>query len=120
MADLIIKRLPDNVSKDELIKADLLCHYVSILDNLRWFPITYVYREREDGKFELFSRLISQRHFEKVKRLFNVNNVKELQEKLTAIKAGDKNSNRISYSSSFDSVTPIYDLVDIEKIGTIR
>lgn len=120
MADLVIKRLPDNVSKDELINADLLCHYVSALDNLRWFPIIYVYRQRDDGKFELFSRLISQRHFDKVKSLFNVKTPKELQEKLTKIKAEDKNAHRISYSGSFDSVIPIYDLVDIEKIGTIR
>ena len=120
MADLVIKRLPDNINKDDLINADLLCHYISVMDNLRWFPITYIYRLRDDGKFELFNRLVSQRHFEKVKILFNVQTVKELQEKIKAIKEADKNPGQIRYSGSFDSVTPIYQLIDIEKIGTIR
>jgi hypothetical protein len=120
MADLFIKRLPENISKNELINADLLCHYVSILENLRWFPITYVYRRDNDGKFELFNRLISQRHFEKIKELLNVKTPKELQDKILKIKTEDKNPDRIRYSGSFDSVTPIYKLIEIDKIGTIR
>jgi len=120
MAELVITRLPDNISKDELINADLLCHYISVLDNLRWFPITYVYRLNDNGKFELFTRLVSQRHFEKVKNLFNIKTPKELQAKIIAIQTADKNPDRIRYSGSFDSVTPIYKLIDIEKIGTIR
>lgn len=120
MADLVIKRLPDNITKDHLINADLLCYYISVMDNLTWFPITYIYRQRDASKFELFNRLASQRHFEKVKTLFNVQTVKELQDKIKAIKEADKNPERIRYSGSFDSVTPIYQLIDIEKIGTIR
>jgi len=119
MADLFIKRLPDNINRDELINADLLCHYISILDDFRWFPITYIYR-RESRNFELFNRLVSLKHFEKVKILFNVKTVKELQEKLLEIKTADKNPERIRYSGSFDSVPPIYQLVEIEKIGIIR
>ncbi|MBE0662819.1 MAG: TIR domain-containing protein [Bacteroidales bacterium] len=120
MADLVIKRLPENISKDDLINADLLCHYISVIDNLRWFPITYIYGLRDEGKFELFNRLVSQRHFEKVKTLFNVQTIKELQDKIKAIKEADKNPERIHYSGLFDSVAPIYQLIDIEKIGTIR
>ena len=120
MADLVIKRVHENISKDDLINADLLCHYISILESLNWFPITYVYRTRGDRNFELFNRLVSQRHFDKVKILFNVKTPKELQEKLTTIQMEDKNPDRIRYSNSFDSVAPIYKLIDIEKIGTIR
>src|SRR5574344_2018475 len=54
--------------------------------------MTYVYRTR--GRFELFDRLISLRHFEKVKILFNVKNPKELKDKLTSIKEKDTNSYR--------------------------
>ena len=79
-----------------------------------------IYRTRDEGKFELFNRLISQRHFEKVKLLFNVKTPKELQEKITTIQVEDKNPDRIRYSNSFESVIPIYRLIDIEKIGTIR
>jgi hypothetical protein len=120
MADLVIKRVHESITKDDLINADLLCHYVAVLEKLRWFPITYVYRTRDDGKFELFNRLVSQRHFDKIKILFNVETPKELQEKLSNIQAEDTNPDRIRYSNSFDSVSPIYRLIDIEKIGTIR
>ena len=118
MADLMIKRIPDGYTIDNLIDADLLCYYVAELNNLRWFPITYVYRTR--GKFELFDRLISKRHFDKVKLLFNVSNSKELQDKLTTIQQNDKNPERIRYPGSFDSVIPIYKIIDIDKIGTTR
>lgn len=120
MADLVIKRVHESISKDDLINADLLCHYIAVLEKLRWFPITYVYRTRDNGTFELFNRLVSQRHFDKVKILFNVKTPNELKEKLKAIQAEDKNPDRIRYSNSFDSVVPVYKLIDIEKIGTIR
>ncbi len=118
MADLVIKRIPDSINEDNLIDADLLCYYVSVLENLRWFPITYVYRT--SGRFDLFDRLISLRHFEKVKCLFGIQNLKELKEKLNEIRENDKNPDRFGYSNSFNRVTPIYNLVDIDKIGTTR
>lgn len=120
MADLIITRIPENITKDDLINADLLCHYISVMENLSWFPITYIYRPEDYERFDLFKRLVSQRHFEKVKSLFNVQTVKELQEKIKAIKESYKNVQRTGYSGAFYSVIPIYQLIDIEKIGTIR
>jgi hypothetical protein len=118
MADLMIKRIPDAYTRDHLIDADLLCYYVAELNNLSWFPITFIYRKRK--KFELFDRLISKRHFDKVKLLFNVSNPKELQNKLTTIQQKDKNPKGVRYSGSFDSVIPIYKIIDIDKIGTTR
>ncbi|HUC81036.1 MAG TPA: SEFIR domain-containing protein [Flavisolibacter sp.] len=118
MADLIIRRVPEGFDKNRLIDADLLCHYVAVFEKLRWFPITYVYRTR--GRFELFDRLISMRHFEKVKPLFSVSTVKELQDKIKSIKEADKNPSRVSYSGAFESVVPIYQLIDMEKVGTTR
>ncbi|MEO7922973.1 MAG: SEFIR domain-containing protein [Chitinophagaceae bacterium] len=118
MADFIIKRIPEDFNQDQLIEADLLCHYIGRLNNLRWFPITYVYNTR--GNFELFDRLISLRHFEKVKVLFNVQTVEELKEVLKKYKETDKDSHGWRYSNAFDSVIPIYSLIDIEEIGTTR
>lgn len=118
MADLMLARIPDGLSKDNLIDADLLAYYVASLGNISWFPITYIYRTR--GKFELFDRLISLRHFEKVKSLFAVNTPQELKDKLIQFKEKDKNPDRIGYSNSFDRVVPLYDLIDIERIGTTR
>lgn len=118
MADFIIKRVPEFMTKDHIIDADLICYYVSVLEKFRWFPITYVYRT--SGRFELFDRLVSQRHFEKIKILFNVKTVKELQDKLIENKENDKNPERMGYSNSFDRVIPIYNIINIEKIGTKR
>ncbi len=118
MADFIIKRIPNEFSKDILIEADLLCSYIASLNNIRWFPITYVYKTR--GRFELFDRMISQRHFEKVKVVFNVQTVQELKDVLIKLKETDKNGNSFGYSNSFDRVIPLYQIIDIEKIGTTR
>ena len=118
MADLVLTRIPEGMSKDHLIDADLLCHYVGVLENIRWFPITYVYRP--SGKLELFDRLISVRHFNKVKCLFTVNSPKEFKDKLNELKENDKRPERIGFPNSFDRVIPIYRLIDIEKIGTTR
>lgn len=120
MADLIIKRLPDDLNLDDIINADLLVHYIASLEHLNWFPITYVYRTRDKSEFELVNRLISLRYFEKVKGIFNVNTVIELQGKLKNFQSTDKNQNGTGYSRSFDKVIPIYQLIEIEKIGTIR
>ena len=118
MADLIIKRIPENFTKDFVIEADLLCHYIGLLNNINWFPITYVYKTR--GKFEFFNRLISTRHFEKVKILFHVLNAGELTEKLVEIQRKDTNPRLVGYSSSFDRVMPIYQIINIERIATTR
>jgi len=120
MADLIIKRLPENLSLDNLVDADLLIHYIAAIENLRWFPITYVYISRGKGQLELFNRLLSKRHFEKVKVLFNINTIKELQDKIKEFKDSANNQNGIGYSRSFYRIIPLYNLIEIEKIGTIR
>jgi hypothetical protein len=119
MADLIIKRLPENISLEELTNADLICHYIAALDNLNWFPITYIY-QKTNKRLELVGKLVSQRHFDKVKVLFNVNSTSELQEKLRAFQNAGKSKERNGYTRSFDRITPIYNLIEIEKIGTMR
>jgi len=117
MADFIIKRIPDFLSKRLIVQADLLCYYIAELNNLRWFPITYIYDT--SGHYELFYRLESSRHFEKVKILFGVDTIEEFKVKLNELDEKDKGY-RVSYSGSFDSVIPLYRLVDKEKLGTKR
>lgn len=118
MADLIITRVPEGWMKDIIIDSDLLCYYISVIENLRWFPITYIYKENR--RFELFERLISLRHFEKVKLLFNVKTIMELRNKLNEIKQKDNSVTSIGYSNAFSRVIPIYNLIDIDKIGSLR
>ena len=118
MADLMIKRIPNEISKDNFIDADLVCFYVAKLNMLRWFPITYIYRAVE--RFELFDRLISMRHFEKLKILFSVQNIQQLKDKLLEIQVNDKIPEITKYSDAFEGPLPIYKIINIEKLGTAR
>jgi hypothetical protein len=115
MADFLIKRIPDNYTKDIIVEADLLYHYIATMNAQKWFPITYIYKTRDI--FELFDRMVSKRHFEKVKILFNVNTISELHSKLTKIKEEKKEP--IGYGS-FGFVQPIYSVINIDTIGTSR
>ena len=118
MAELMIKRIPEYITLDNFVEADLLCHYVGVLNNIRWFPITYIYKTR--GTFSLFERLQSMRHFEKTKALYGISTADELRTKLTEIQQNDKDSGYMRYSGSFDSVIPIYRMIKVDKIGTTR
>lgn len=77
MADLIIKRIPENMDKSDFVQADLLCYYVANMNGKRWFPQTYVYDSR--SKKELFYKMVSKKHFNKVKGLFDVKNIDEMK-----------------------------------------
>ena len=82
------------------------------------FPITYIYDT--SGRYEIFYRMVSKRHFEKVKVIFGVDSVEELKERLKKMEKNDNQSSRVAYPGSFDSVTPLYRLIEIEKVGTKR
>lgn len=118
MADLIVKRVPENITANLLIEADLLCHYVGQLNRIEWFPITYIYKT--GGRFELFDRFISLRHFTKAKILFGVITPIDLKEKLIKLEEKDKTLQPIRYSNSRESVTPLYRMIDIDKVATTR
>lgn len=119
MADFIIKRIPENLAKEDIVQADLLCYYVAEINNWRWFPLTYIYATRK--KFEFFYKITSKRHFEKVKKIFAVETASEFKKKLNELKDSDKgNDFRIRYSNSFEAAMPIYQMIEIEKIGTLR
>ncbi len=118
MADFIIKRLPNEITKDQMVDADLLTYYIAEINNLRWFPITYVYRTGHG--FNLFDRMISQRHFDKMKALFNVDTIQAMKDLLISLKANERAGHRVGYSNSYDSVTPLYKLINLETIGSVR
>lgn len=124
MADLIIKRLLSSISKEEFIEGDILCYYITSLEGiLKWFPITYVYDSRFNYRNNtLLTRLISKRYFEKVKYVFDVETVSELKERLIDLEKKDREQGNsgIGFSGSFDRVQPIYKLIEVDKIGTIR
>ena len=119
MADLMIKRSHKLIDKHLIIQADLLCHYIGTIDDTDsfwiWFPLTYIYGQ--DTDYEFFYRMISKRHFDKAKRVFDVNSIKELQEKIAIYK--EKYRPDYGYSGRY-KVPTLHHLIDIEKVATQR
>lgn len=83
-ADTLIQRSTFNNKnyKEQLWDVDLLLHYISVIrfdknDSVYWFPITYIYFQYK--KIDLLKRLVSRRHFDKVKILFNVETEEEMK-----------------------------------------
>lgn len=121
LGNLLIERLYSDFEIDEFVEADLLCCYISIInlkDNFGWFPYTHIYKNSKD--FELFRKLTSKRHFEKVKNLFEVETVEDLKEK---IRMSDKffTKERYGFPNAIRSyVKPISHYVNINEIGNLR
>lgn len=91
MADLIKQRADLGKYNFEKIREyDILLYYVGIMQNeeenqwlwKRWFPHTTVYRTHN---LTLLERLISKRHFEKMKFIFNVKTIEELKQKVEKV-----------------------------------
>lgn len=119
--DYIMTNLSENLKKEDVILADTLCYFVSYLDKNNiydtWFPNTYLYGQRSNTNF--FEKITSEKHFEKIKRIFNINTKQELQEKLNSSMNNSKE--KIRYGrGSFNSIPFIFELVKPETIATYR
>jgi len=120
--DYIITNLSESLKKEDIILADTLCYFISYLDSeivyKKWFPNTYLYWEGLSIQF--FERMSSEKHFEKVKILFNVKTKEELQEILNFLK-NNTSKDKIRYGrGSFDSIPFIYELINPDTIGLYR
>lgn len=117
-AETLVQRADNSsYSKLKIVEADIMLYYLSIYHgediNYGWFPCTYVYGI-EGQTFSIFEKLVSTRHFNKVKGMFSVNSVNELKERFTEI---DK-AKEIRYQRGFESVPSIGYHIDIEEIGS--
>lgn len=117
-AEFLVRRLPEDFKKSDFLEADLLCFYVAILNGFRWFAKTYIYRSEYTYSFGFFNRLVSLRHFEKVKGVLNVESVSDLKAKILALDS-DSNNYR-GYSSAFSRIQKLSSLVKPEEIGNSR
>lgn len=88
-ADLIKQRADHQLyTFDKVREADALLYYISVVgqqeqsDWNRWFPRTTIYTIHN---LQIIDKLISLRYFDKIKPLFNVNNVEELKEKVEEV-----------------------------------
>ena len=112
-AELLVKRGTFNNKsyKQQLLDSDLLLYYLS---KGNWFPRTYVYNH-SDNKHNLLKRLVSKRHFEKIKILFNVNTKEELN---TIIENFDKTVDNRGYRGSFNPIPYLKWQINPEEICT--
>lgn len=113
-AHLLMSNIPEQIKKTDIINADLLCYYVGLISNVKWFPITYIYQEDLSKNFSLLSKLISKRHIEKVMKVFGTKDVNSLKAELLKI---DEKRER-GYFNAFGQIPNIGQFVKIEEIGT--
>lgn len=110
-----------DISFDEIKQADLILYYVTELHGSRfaWFPRTSVYNLR-GGSVELFDKMISLQYFEKIKGLFDVQNVQQLKKLIAEYVERNKDQPR-RYSGLWDyDIRPLENVIDPNKIGTIK
>lgn len=124
MSILLIERLPTKLNEIYLVDADLLCCYVSCLNIDKynqefWFPHTHINKERNDS-FELFRRMTSAKHFEKVKKIFDVETIEEFKNKVIATRETILGRGKIGHENSipFNNVKPIEKYINLDKISS--
>lgn len=121
--DMLIERAVCNGIdyKGQIIETDLLLYYISHLmthDMYQcWFPMTHIYISNAYGfKIDVLRRLISKRHFEKVKVLFSVNTVEELKQLFSSF--NEEINNYMRYSGTWSHVPSLSQHINYEAIGT--
>lgn len=105
--------------KDELIDADILLYYISYLKTkdayCSWFPTTYIYKERYD-KVDILRRLVSKRHFDKIKILFNVNTEPELKQLMNEF--NEEGNRYTKHTNCWDSIPCLKEHINPDDICT--
>lgn len=117
-AEMLIKRLPSDFNKIDFIDADLLCYYVGLFSGVHWFPKTYIYKGEYNLSFDFFNRLVSKKHFEKIKSILQLETIEELKNKLEKIKSEDNGNMR--YSNSWSRVGTLESLINSELVATTK
>lgn len=121
-ADLIKARvLRADITFDDIREADLISYYICELRGERfgWFPRTSAYGGR-GASIELFDRMASQRHFERIKELFAVKSADELKTRVQAYVESTKNSQR-RYSGLWEfNIKPLENVIDTSGIGSTQ
>ncbi len=119
-ADLIKARSTRlDISFEEIKQADLVLYYISQLHGGRfsWFPRTSVYNSRGSA-VEIFERMVSLQHFEKIKGLFDVQNI-DMLKKIIA-EYVEKNKDRQRGHSWDYYISQLENIINPNKIGIVK
>jgi|SRR3989344_1570425 len=125
-ADLIKERANrEDFSFSSLIQTDLILHYLTALnaanDSMQWwFPRCSVYNSHWVS-IELFERLISKKHFEQIKSLFDVPTKDALKKKIDGyIQTLNQDQRGERYYNDFYYRIPkMTDVIKIDEVATI-
>lgn len=110
-----------DISFTEIVQVDLILYYLTELQGGRfsWFPRTSVYNSRGAG-VELFDRLVSRQHFEKIKDLFNVRTIDELKKSVAGyIERSKEQEHRRSWPWDYE-VLPVEKVINPDNVGTVN
>src|SRR5690606_14119362 len=121
--EYIITNLNSKIDKDEIIFADLLCHYISELESKnykKWFPRLYIYKNEYES-FDFFIKLSSNRYFNKVKDLFNVEDLESFKTLINNYKLLIEKENRSRHTSGgWNTIPFIFESIKVDKVATER
>lgn len=125
-ADLIKERANrEDFPFDNLIQTDLILHYLTVFnvpdDSMQWwFPRCSVYNSHWVS-IDLFERLISKKHFEQIKTLFDVSTKEALKKKMDGyIEALGQNQRGGRYYNDFYYRIPkMTDVIKIDEVATV-
>lgn len=118
-ADTIKERATGNIKFDQLIHADVLLYYISIMNSTgsvytrkTWFPETTCYRFYH---LPLMKKAISKRFFEKLKPLFGVTDKEDLINKVDEV----VKNNRDNIERFYYEIPQIKKGLNLDEICTI-
>ena len=108
-----------DITFDEIKQADLVLYYITELHggHFSWFPRTSVYNSRGSA-VELFERMVSLQYFEKIKGLFDIQNIEQLKKMIAEYI--EKNEDRQRRHSWDYEILPLENVIDPNKIGTVK
>ena len=117
----------DFCSKEQFVLADLICYNYSVysntyLDNWIWFPITYIYDNRDDSVVWRFARkLVSKEYVKEILPVFGFNRLEEFVKRMNEIENRPANQDReVRFSLAYNAAFTLGDFVKSGTIGTVQ
>jgi len=120
--DIVVKRekypiiTQQSMANADVVLYQLSCVYdfVQNLSGRYWFPTLYPYCDSHYSKQQIWSKMVSRKHCEKLYHLFGVTQLPQLVEQIQK----NKDDRGMRYSGDFYGAPSILHSIDLEKMGT--
>lgn len=116
----------DFISKSDFVAADNLLYNVAVFGknynyHWWWFPVSYVYDERNLIIEELGKKMVSREHLKEVSKIFGYDNPNDfIAEAKTIVEDVNNNRQRWRYSGSWHDAPLITDYFKFEEAGALN